>query len=99
MKGSYKFTGTDGVIYTVDWYADETGIPATAPHLPKCVEPNQPEVAAQIKFAAEEDAARAASSRSLTYAAPTGSYGIPSKQATVVDAGAEQAVSQYGLLS
>jgi len=103
MKGSYEFTGADGVIYAVDWYADETGFHATAPHLPKSVEPNHPEVAAavraQIKFAAEEDAARAASSRSTSYAAPTGSYGAPSEQAAVVDARAEEPISQYGLSS
>ncbi len=64
MKGSYSYIGADGVTYTVDWYADETGFHASAPHLPKAVEPNHPEVAAavraQIAFAAEEDAAAAA---------------------------------------
>eukprot|EP00090_Calanus_glacialis_P029283 TRINITY_DN4700_c0_g1_i1.p1 TRINITY_DN4700_c0_g1~~TRINITY_DN4700_c0_g1_i1.p1 ORF type:complete len:427 (+),score=108.91 TRINITY_DN4700_c0_g1_i1:90-1370(+) len=103
MKGSYEFIGADGVVYAVDWYADETGFHATAPHLPKSVEPNHPEVAAavraQIKFAAEEDAARAASSRSSSYAAPTGSYGAPSEQAAVIDARAEEPISQYGLPS
>jgi len=106
MTGSYEFTGADGVLYAVEWYADETGFHATAPHLPRNVEPNHPEVAAavraQIKFAAEEDAARAAaaSSRSSSYAAPTGSYGAPSESvATVVDARAEEPTSQYGLPS
>lgn len=103
MKGSYEFTGADGVVYAVDWYADETGFHASAPHLPKSVEPNHPEVAAavraQIQFAAEEDAARAASSRSSSYAAPTGSYGAPSEQVAVVDARAEEPISQYGLPS
>lgn len=75
MKGSYSFVGADGVEYVVDWYADETGFHASGPHLPVSVEPNHPEVAAavraQIAFAAEEDAARAAASRtSSSYAAP-----------------------------
>merc|ERR1712109_381600 len=48
MKGSYEFTGADGVVYTVEWYADETGFHASAPHLPKSVEPNHPEVAAAV---------------------------------------------------
>ena len=25
MRGSYDYYGPDGVKYTVDWYADETG--------------------------------------------------------------------------
>merc|ERR1712083_407029 len=104
MTGSYEFTGADGVVYAVEWYADESGFHATAPHLPRNVEPNHPEVAAavraQIKFAAEEDAARAASARSSSYAAPTGSYGAPSEEvATIVDTRAEEPISQYGLPS
>jgi len=104
MTGSYEFTGADGVVYAVEWYADESGFHATAPHLPRNVEPNHPEVAAavraQIKFAAEEDAARAASARSSSYAAPTGSYGAPSEEvATVVDTRAQEPISQYGLPS
>ena len=46
----------------------------SAPHLPQSVLPNHPEVAeavaAQLRFAAEEDAAAAASGRSEVYAAP-----------------------------
>merc|ERR1712083_1226301 len=105
MTGSYEFTGADGVVYAVEWYADESGFHATAPHLPRNVEPNHPEVAAavraQIKFAAEEDAARAASSRSNSYTAPSGSYGAPSEEsvATIVDTRAEEPTSQYGLPS
>jgi len=104
MTGSYEFTGADGVVYAVEWYADESGFHATAPHLPRNVEPNHPEVAAavraQIKFAAEEDAARAASARSSSYAAPTGSYGAPSEEvATIVDTRVEEPTSQYGLPS
>jgi len=102
MTGSYEFTGADGVVYAVEWYADETGFHATAPHLPKSVEPNHPEVAAavraQIAFAAEEDAA-AASNRASSYAAPAGSYGAPSEPAAVVDIRAEEPISQYGLPS
>jgi hypothetical protein len=74
MKGSYSYTGADGLPYTVDWYADETGFHPSAPHLPQSVLPNHPEVAeavaAQLRFAAEEDAAAAASSRSEVYAQP-----------------------------
>merc|ERR1712106_707332 len=72
MRGSYSYPGTDGQLYVVDWYADETGYHPSAPHLPKSVQPNHPSVAAavraQLAFAAEEDAA--ASSSSLVYAAP-----------------------------
>ena len=74
MRGSYSYVGPDGNTYLVDWYADETGFHPTAPHLPQSVVPNHPEVAAaveaQLRFAAEEDAAAAASSRSNSYAAP-----------------------------
>merc|ERR1711974_232131 len=76
MGGSYSYIGTDGQTYTVDWYADETGYHPSAPHLPKSVEPNHPEVAAavrsQLEFAAEEEAAAAAaaSNNNLVFAAP-----------------------------
>ena len=74
MRGSYSYVGPDGQIYQVDWYADETGFHPSAPHLPQSVEPNHPEVAAavraQLDFAAAEDRAAAASSRSNSYAAP-----------------------------
>ena len=57
MSGSYSFTGLDGLLYIVDWYADETGFHPSAPHLPVAPEIPFPEqaaaVAAQIKFAAE----------------------------------------------
>jgi len=49
MKGSYDYYGPDGVKYTVDWYADETGFHPTAAHLPQPVQPNHPEVAAAVK--------------------------------------------------
>merc|ERR1712203_402243 len=78
MKGSYSYVGVDGNTWTVDWYADETGFHPSAPHLPKSVEPLHPEikaaVEAQLRFAAEEDAA--ASSRSESYAAPLSAYGL-----------------------
>ena len=75
MKGSYSYIGADSLTYVVDWYADETGFHPTAPHLPQPVAPNHPEVAAavraQIEFAAQEDAAAAAASRSSnSYLAP-----------------------------
>merc|ERR1711868_156172 len=80
MKGSYSYVGADGLTYEVDWYADETGYHPSAPHLPQPVEPLFPEiveaVAAQLRFAAEEEAAAAASARSESYAAPPlASYG------------------------
>merc|ERR1712077_10248 len=79
MEGSYSYVGADGNAWTVDWYADETGYHPSAPHLPVPVEPLFPEikaaVEAQLRFAAEEDAAAAASSRSESYAAPLAGYG------------------------
>jgi len=78
MRGSYSYVGADGVLYEVDWYADETGFHPSAPHLPKSVEPNHPEVAAavraQLEFAEQEDLAAAASGRSESYIAPLPAY-------------------------
>ena len=75
MKGSYSYVGADGLTYTVDWYADETGYHPSAPHLPRSVQPIHPEVAeavkAQLEFAAQEEAAAAAASNNnLVFAAP-----------------------------
>ena len=75
MRGSYSYIGVDGNTWEVEWYADETGYHPSAPFLPQPVAPNHPEVAAaveaQLRFAAEQEAAEAAaSSRSETYAAP-----------------------------
>ena len=74
MKGSYSYVGADGLTYEVDWYADETGYHPSAPPLPQPVQPLFPEIVeaveAQLRFAAEEEAAAAASARSESYAAP-----------------------------
>merc|ERR1712117_346314 len=63
MKGEYEYPGADGQMWKVEWYADETGYHPSAPFLPKSVVPNHPEVAAaveaQLRFAAEEEAAAA----------------------------------------
>ena len=60
MRGSYSYPGDDGQVYVVDWYADETGYHASAPHLPKNVPipfPEQAEaVEAQLRRAEEERA-------------------------------------------
>ena len=58
MSGSYSYVGPDGLAYVVDWYADETGFHPQAPHLPRSVEPNHPEVKAavdaQLRFAEQQ---------------------------------------------
>ena len=63
MRGSYEFIGADGLTYKVTWYADETGFHPSAPHLPKSVAIPDPKhaaaIEAQVRFAAEEDAAAA----------------------------------------
>jgi len=73
MRGSYSYPGADGLNYVVDWYADETGYHPSAPHLPKSVQPITEEVRAaveaQLRFAAQEEAA-AASANTVVYAAP-----------------------------
>jgi len=79
MKGSYSYIGNDGQTYTVDWYADETGYHPSAPHLPKSVQPNHPEVAAavraQMEFARQEEANRAAAStNNVVIALPDSDY-------------------------
>merc|ERR1712012_1009251 len=74
MRGSYSYIGTDGLTYQADWYADETGYHPSAPHLPRSVVPNHPEVAeavrAQLEYAAQEEAAAASSDNSVVVAAP-----------------------------
>ena len=74
MRGSYSYPGTDGLTYVVDWYADETGFHPSAAHLPQPVAIPFPEIQAavdaQLRFAAQEDAAAAASTRVESYASP-----------------------------
>ena len=71
MRGSYQYVGADGEDYQVNWYADETGYHADAVHLPKNVPIPYPSIQeavdAQLRFAAEEDAAAARTGN--TYAA------------------------------
>ena len=73
MSGSYSYPGPDGLVYTVDWYADETGYHPSAPHLPRSVEPVTAEVREavrqQLQFAAEQEAA-AASAQQLVIVEP-----------------------------
>ena len=87
MRGSYSYPGADGLNYVVDWYADETGYHPSAPHLPKSVEPITDEVReaveAQLRFAAEEDAAAAASANNVVYASPDNVVGDASAYADV----------------
>jgi len=86
MKGSYEYVGPDNVLYSVVWYADESGFHATAPHIPQSVVPNHPEVAAAVKaqlaFAAEQDSARRArpSEKVNSYVAPAPSYAAPTQE-------------------
>lgn len=60
MEGSYSYTGPDGLLYEVEWYADETGFHPSAPFLPQPVEIPFPEqraaVEEQIRFAREQEA-------------------------------------------
>ena len=87
MEGSYSYVGVDGNTWTVDWYADETGFHPSAPFLPKSVEPIHPEikaaVEAQLRFAAEEDAAVAGSANNVVYASPDNVVGDASAYADV----------------
>ena len=64
MSGSYSYPGPDGVVYSVDWVADENGFQATGDHLPTPVPIPFPEqaaaVAAQIQAAETARVARRA---------------------------------------
>jgi len=77
MRGSYEFVGADGIVYAVEWRADETGFHATAPHLPRSVLPNHPEVAAAVKaqIAFAETEQQQAASGVIEARAPLTSYG------------------------
>merc|ERR1712126_147530 len=74
MQGTYSYIGTDGNTWKVEWYADETGYHPSAPFLPKSVVPDHPEVAAavadQLRFAADEEAAAAASVNNEVFTLP-----------------------------
>jgi len=62
MRGSYEYIGANGLVYLVEWIADENGFQASAPHLPVNVPIPYPEVQAAVdaqrQFAAAEEEAR-----------------------------------------
>jgi len=100
MRGSYSYTGDDGLQYVVDWYADETGYHPSAPHLPKSVQPVTDQVRQaveqQLRFAAQEDAAAAAASaNNVVYAAPDDVVGGESVVSDVY-AAADDNLAGYG---
>eukprot|EP00095_Tigriopus_kingsejongensis_P011769 snap_masked-scaffold119_size336447-processed-gene-0.2 protein:Tk11769 transcript:snap_masked-scaffold119_size336447-processed-gene-0.2-mRNA-1 annotation:"---NA---" len=79
MRGSYTYIDADGQDVTVSWVADENGYRAESAILPIAPEipfPEQAEaVAAQIRFAQQEEQQVAASSNSYSSApAPAGRY-------------------------
>lgn len=57
-KGFYSFTGADGKVYTVTYWADDTGFHAEGDHLPK-PHPIPPAIQASIDQNAKEEAAKA----------------------------------------
>eukprot|EP00095_Tigriopus_kingsejongensis_P001246 maker-scaffold850_size89018-snap-gene-0.27 protein:Tk01246 transcript:maker-scaffold850_size89018-snap-gene-0.27-mRNA-1 annotation:"larval cuticle protein 8" len=79
MRGSYTYIDAEGQDVTVSWVADENGYRAESAILPIAPEipfPEQAEaVAAQIRFAQQEEQQAAASSNSYSSApAPAGRY-------------------------
>ena len=88
MRGSYEYIGADGVLYVVDWVADENGFRASAPHLPKNVPIPFPEqqaaVEAQLRFAAAETQERLATAASAPIAT---NYGAAAVAAVPEEAG------------
>ncbi|CAG4935535.1 unnamed protein product [Colias eurytheme] len=57
-KGMYSFTGADGKVYTVKYWADNTGYHAEGAHLPQ-PPPVPPAIQASIEQNAKEEAAKA----------------------------------------
>ncbi|CAG4943940.1 unnamed protein product [Parnassius apollo] len=57
-KGWYSFTDNDGKVYTVTYWADDTGYHAMGDHLPK-PHPIPPAIQASIEQNAKEEAAKA----------------------------------------
>lgn len=55
IQGSYSYTGPDGVIYTVNYIADENGFRASGDHIPTA-----PSIPPEIAEAVQQNAAEEA---------------------------------------